>query len=104
MHLYDPEEKEGQALFFSPAKIGRCREREESEKQAEQQRKQIASDKKLQKAIARDEKAREAQEKRIARVLARQAAREELACEKAERQAIREAKKAQKATKAAKRK
>jgi DDE superfamily endonuclease len=103
MHLYDPEEKEGQALFFSPAKIARIREREESEKQAEQQRKQIASDKKLQRAITRDEKAREAVEKRIARDLARQTAREELAREKAERQAIREAKKAQKATEAAKR-
>jgi hypothetical protein len=103
MHLYDPEEKEGQALFFSPAKIARCRDRAESEKQAEQQRKQIASDKKLQRAITRDEKAREAEEKRIARDLARQAAREELAYEKAERQATREAKKAQKATEAAKR-
>jgi hypothetical protein len=103
MNLYDPEEKEGQAMFFSPAKVGRCRDRAESEKQAEQQRKQIASDKKLQKAIARDEKAREAEEKRIARDLARQAAREELAREKAERQTNREAKKAQKATEAAKR-
>jgi hypothetical protein len=104
MHLYDPEEKEGQALFFSPAKIARCREREESEKQAEQQRKQIASDKKLQRAIVRDEKAREAEEKRIARDLARQAAREELAREKAERQTIREAKKAQRDAEATKRK
>jgi hypothetical protein len=103
MYLYDPEEKEGQALFFSPVRITRCRDRAESEKQAEQQRKQIASDKKLQKAIARDEKAREAEEKRIARDLARQAAREELAREKAERQTNREAKKALKATKAVKR-
>jgi hypothetical protein len=104
MHLYDPEEKEGQALFFSPAKIARMREREEREKQEEQQRKQIISDKKLQRAIARDEKAREAEEKRIARDLARQAAREELAREKAERQAIREARKARKALEAVKRK
>jgi hypothetical protein len=103
MHLYDPEEKEGQALFFSPAKIGRMRERAADNEQAEEQRKQIVSDKKLQKAIVRDEKARKAEEKRIARDLARQAAREELAHEKAERQAIREAKKAQKATEAAKR-
>jgi len=104
MHLYDPEEKEGQALFFSLVKITRCRDRVESEKQAEQQRKQIVSDKKLQRAITRDEKAREAEEKRIARDLARQAAREELTYEKAERQAIREARKAQKATEALKRK
>jgi hypothetical protein len=103
MHLYDPEEKEGQALFFSPARIARMRDRVADNEQAEEQRKQMASDKKLQRAIARDEKAREAEEKRIARDLARQAAREELAREKAERQAIREAKKAQKATEAAKR-
>ena len=103
MNLYDPEKKEGQAMFFSPATIRQCRDRLENEKQAEQQRKQMASDKKLQRAIARDEKAREAEEKRIARDLARQAVREELTCEKAERQAIREAKKAQKATEAAKR-
>ena len=103
MHLYDPEEKEGQALFFSPARIGRIRERNADNEQAEEQRKQTASDKKLQRVIARDEKAREAEEKRIARELARQAARKELAREKAERQAIQEAKKAQKVTKAAER-
>src|SRR5277367_442292 len=103
MHLYDPEEKEGQALFFSPAKIARVRERVTSEKQAEQQRKQIISDKKLQRAIIRDEKAREAEEKKIARDLARQAAREELTREKAERQAERQARKAQKDAEATKR-
>jgi hypothetical protein len=103
MHLYDPEEKEGQALFFSPEKIARMRDRVTDNEQAEEQRKQITSDKKLQKVITRDEKAREAEEKRIARDLARQTAREELAREKAERQAIQEAKKAQKATKAVKR-
>ena len=92
MHLYDPEEKEGQAMFFSPVRIARMRDRVADNEQAEEQRKQMASDKKLQRAIARDEKARDAEEKRIARDLARQAAREELAREKAERQAIREAK------------
>jgi hypothetical protein len=104
MNLYDPEEKEGQALFFSPAKIARVRARDAEQKQAEQQRQQIRSDKKLQNAIARDEKARQAEEKRIARDLMRQAAREELAQEKAERQAIREARKAQKEAEATKRK
>jgi hypothetical protein len=88
MYLYDPEKKEGQALFFSPAKITRCRDRVKSKKEAEQQRKQIASDKKLQRVIIRDEKACEAEEKRIARDLARQAARKELTREKAVRQAI----------------
>jgi hypothetical protein len=88
MYLYDPEEKEGQALFFSPEKIARMRDRVTDNEQAEEQRRQIASDKKLQKAIARDENAREAEEKRIAQDLARQAAREELTREKAKRQAI----------------
>jgi hypothetical protein len=27
MHLYDPEEKEGQVLFFSPVRIARMRDR-----------------------------------------------------------------------------
>jgi hypothetical protein len=47
MDLYDPDEKEGQALFFSPAKIARVRQRVAEEEQAQHQRKQIASDKKL---------------------------------------------------------
>jgi hypothetical protein len=104
MNLYDPGENEGQALFFSPAKIMRVRERVAQEKQAELQHQQSKSDQKLQAAIARDEKAREAQEKKAARMLARQAAREEVAREKAERQASRQAQRAQKAEEAAKRK
>jgi hypothetical protein len=59
MYLYDPEEREGQALFFSPEKIARMRDRVTDNEQAEEQRKQLASDKKLQRAIGRDEKARE---------------------------------------------
>ena len=62
------------------------------------------SDKKRQRAIARDEKAREAEEKRITRDFARQTAREELAREKAKRLAIQQAKKVQKETEATKRK
>jgi hypothetical protein len=85
MNLYDPTENEGQALFFSPAKVTRVRQRVADEAQTERQRKQTASDKKLQAAIARDKKARKAEEKKIARNLARQAAREQLAQEKAER-------------------
>jgi hypothetical protein len=104
MNLYDPEENEGQALFFSPAKIARVRQRVADEEEAERQRKQNISDKKLQAAIARDEKAREAQEKKIARNLARQTAREQLAQEKAERQAVRQAQRAQKAAETTKRK
>ena len=83
MNLYDPEDNEAQALFFSPAKVARVRQRVADEEQAESQRKQIASDKKSQAAIVRDEKAREAEEKKTARNLARQAARELLTQEKA---------------------
>ncbi len=104
MNLYDPEENEGQALFFSPAKIARVRQRAADEEQAGRQRKQTASDKKLQAAIARDEKAREAEGRKIARNLARQAARALLAQEKAERQAVRQVQRAQKTAETAKRK
>jgi flagellar motility protein MotE (MotC chaperone) len=85
MNLYDPAENEGQALFFSLTKVARVRQRVADEAKAERQRKQTASDKKLQAAIARDEKLREIKEKKIAKSLARQAAREQLAQEKAER-------------------
>jgi hypothetical protein len=104
MNLYDPTENEGQALFFSPAKVARVRQRVADEEQAQLQRKQSASDKKLQAAIKRDEKAREAQERKIARDYARQIAREQLAQEKAERRALREAQRVQKTEEAAKRK
>jgi hypothetical protein len=103
MNLYDPDENEGQALFFSSAKIARVRQRNADAEQAEHQRKQNASDKKLQLAIARAEKAREAEEKKNRRVFMRQAAREQVAREKAERQAAREAKRAQKAADVAER-
>jgi hypothetical protein len=91
MNLYDPEENEGQALFFSPAKVARVRQRIAEEEQAQHQRKQTASNKKLQVVITRDEKAREAEERKITRNLIRQAAREQLTREKAERQAKRQA-------------
>jgi hypothetical protein len=60
-------------------------------------------DKKLQLAIARAEKAREAEEKKNRHALERQAARAQLAQEKAERKATREAKQAQKAAELAER-
>ena len=104
MNLYDPDENEGQALFFSPGKVARVRQRFADAEQAERQRKQTASDKKLQLAVARAEKSREAEEKRNRRVLARQAARKQLALEKAERQATREAKRVQKIVEVAERK
>ena len=104
MNLYDPDEKEGQALFFSPAKVARVRQRNADLEEAERQRKQNLSDKKLQAAIARAEKVREAEEKKNQRLLARQAAREQVAQEKAERKTAREAQRAQKAAEAAQRK
>jgi hypothetical protein len=35
MNLYDPKENKGQALFFSPTKIARVRQRVADEEQAE---------------------------------------------------------------------
>ena len=70
MNLYDPTENEGQALFFNSVKVACIYQRVADEIQAECQCKQIASDKKLQAAITRDEKAREAKEKKIAHDLA----------------------------------
>jgi hypothetical protein len=94
MNLYDPDEKEAQSLFFSPAKVARVRQRNADIEQAERQRQQDISDKRLQLAISRDEKAREAEIKRNQRSVARQAARQLLAQEKTERIAVREAKRA----------
>jgi hypothetical protein len=39
MNLYDPDENEGQALFFNPAKVARVRQRNADAEQAERQRK-----------------------------------------------------------------
>jgi hypothetical protein len=39
INLYDPDEKKKQALFFSPAKVARIRQRNADLKQAERQRK-----------------------------------------------------------------
>jgi hypothetical protein len=101
INLYDPDKKKRQTLFFSPAKVARVRQRNADLKQAERQRKQNLSDKKLQAAIARAEKAREAEEKKNQRLLLRQTARERVAQKKAERKAVREAQRVQKAAEAA---
>jgi membrane protein involved in colicin uptake len=97
LDFHEEGEQAGQALFFSPAKVTRARERAAALKEAELQRQRTAADKKLQQAIAREEKAREAIEKKARKEAERTAAREELAREKAARQAEKEAKKAQKA-------
>jgi DDE superfamily endonuclease len=104
MHLYDEGETEGQGRFFSPTKIARIRERTAAAEEAQRQHQLAASDKKLQLAISRAEKAREVEERKEQRRLERQAVREQLAREKAERQAAREAKRAEKAMEDAKRK
>jgi hypothetical protein len=97
MNFLDEGEKAGQALSFSPAKVARVRERNANLEQAQLQRKRDIDDRKLQAAIVRENKAREAEIKKIERAMARTTAREALAREKAERQAEREARKAQKA-------
>ena len=51
-------------FFFSPEKIDRVRKRLAAIQEAEIQRQQAKSDKKLQQSIAKAEKAREAQEKK----------------------------------------
>jgi hypothetical protein len=104
MHFLDEGEVAGQALFFSPAKIARVRQRNLEAEQAEKQRKQTADNAKLQQAIARAEKAREAEEMRIARIEARAAVKEEKLREKAEKQAERQFQRARKAEEATKRK
>src|SRR6266498_2596797 len=67
--------------------------RASAQEDAELQQRRQKEDKKLQAAIAREEKAQEAAEKKIRREAERIAAREELAREKAERVAEKEAKK-----------
>lgn len=62
MHLYDPRENEGQALFFSPAKIACVCERIAQEEQTQIHKKQAKIDKKLQAAILREEKGRKTRE------------------------------------------
>jgi membrane protein involved in colicin uptake len=102
--FHDEGEAQGQALFFSPAKVARARERAHEREAAEIQQKHTAADKKLQAAIAREDKAREKAEKKAEKDAARVAARAETAREKAARTAEREAKKTQKAREAALRK
>jgi hypothetical protein len=47
-------------LFFSPAKVVRARERAAALEEIQTQQKRISADKKMQQAIAREEKARKA--------------------------------------------
>jgi hypothetical protein len=83
LNFYKEDEMEDQALFFSPAKIARARERAAAMKETEFQRKRTAADRKMQQIIAREEKIREAAEKKARKEVERTAAREEAAREKA---------------------
>jgi hypothetical protein len=47
LNFYEEGEKEGKALFFSPAKSARTRERAAAQEEAELQQKRTAEDKKL---------------------------------------------------------
>jgi hypothetical protein len=103
IYLYDEGETEGQGRFYSPAKVGRARERVAAAEDAQRQHQRAIQDKKLQIAISKAEKAREKEERKAQRQSARQIVREQLAHEKEERQAIREAQRAKKAIETAKR-
>jgi hypothetical protein len=83
---------EDQTLFFNPAKIARAREYAAALEKAEAQQKRTAADRKIQQAIAREEKARESADKKARKETERIAARE-----KAAKTAEKEVKKAQKA-------
>jgi hypothetical protein len=82
LNFYEESEQKDQILFFSSAKIVRARERAAALEKAELQQKRITADKKLQQAIAREEKVREAAEKKARKEAERTAAREEAAREK----------------------
>src|SRR4051812_23565610 len=73
------------------------------EEEAQAQHQHAKQDKNLQRAISRDGKAHEKDEKRVARTEARRIARESLAREKAEQARLREEKRALRAAEATKR-
>jgi hypothetical protein len=83
LNFYKKDEMENQTLFFSPAKIARARKRAAALKEAESQQKRTAADKKMQQAIAREEKAREITERKARKEIEHITAREEAAREKA---------------------
>jgi hypothetical protein len=96
LNFYKEDEMENQILFFSSAKVARARERAAALEETEAQQKRTAADRKMQQAIAREKKTREAAEKKARKEIERIAAREKAAREKAAKTAKREAKKAQK--------
>ena len=93
LNFYKEDKMEDQALFFSPAKIARARERAAALEKTEIQQKRTATDRKMQQAIAREKKARKAAEKKARKEIERIAAREKAAREKTAKTAEREIKK-----------
>jgi hypothetical protein len=93
LNFYKESEQEDQTLFFSFAKIARARERATAVEKAELQQKRIIADKKLQQAIAREEKIRKTIKKKIRKEAERIVAREEAAREKIVKTAEKEIKK-----------
>jgi hypothetical protein len=83
LNFYEEDKMEDQALFFSPAKIARARDRAALLEEAESQQKLTAADRKMQQTIAREEKVREAAERKARKEIEHIAAREEAAREKA---------------------
>jgi hypothetical protein len=93
LNFHEKDEIEGQALFFSFAKVARARKHAAALEKIEIQQKRIAADRKMQQAIARKEKAREAAEKKARKEIERIAAREKAAREKIVKTAEKEIKK-----------
>jgi DDE superfamily endonuclease len=100
--LMDNDDAPGQALFFSPAKINRARQRILERQEADHQQKQARAEQRLQKAITRSEREREKEERQTAlaeqRAVAKVEKKRQQAEKRAERgrqQAQREANKAQ---------
>lgn len=97
MGLTEEEDLPGQALFYSPAKIERVRERLQQRELTEQQEKQIKADQRLQQAIRRAEKQQEKEERQILRTTQRAAAKKEKERLKAKGKADREQQQIQRA-------
>jgi hypothetical protein len=104
MGLFNVEENGGQPVFFSPAKVELVRQRQMDQEQADEQRRQAIENRRLQTAITREERAREAAKKKEQRAATRLALQEQRVQEKADRAAKREARRAQKSEEATRQK
>ena len=100
MGMHEEGESPNQPMFFSPARVERARQRAAEAEQAEQLRKQNTEDRRIRAATARAEKAREAAERRAARIAAKEERDRVRAAKKAEQEAKRGARKAERLEKA----